>query len=179
MSDPNYSAFSDVDMSHFPFVESNMARAAIGELMAANNLGYLNNPGGGQFIGNGFNCQVPGNDDVMDFERLRDALAEYAQNHAQEETVSATFADIEAMERTTGSGVIPGSLRVNGERVAMSSLEPTHGMTAADKKCMADHIRELADRVERGELLAEIHFHGRDNPTWDIRVIPAWMAIKP
>jgi len=80
-TDPIYAEFDDVDMSHWPFVSSKMALAAIKALAAKHGLGFLFNPGGGQFTCidtsrplYGLNVQISTNDDVEDLNTLRSSI---------------------------------------------------------------------------------------------------------
>ena len=67
--------FDDVDRSHDPYISSLKARAEIRRLAGENGLAFTHNPGGGQFYGNGINCQITTYDDVEDLAKLRKAIA--------------------------------------------------------------------------------------------------------
>lgn len=80
---PDYSEFDDVDLTYAPYVASKKAGEAIKALMREHGLGFLFNPGGGQFTCIdpryplfGFNCQITACDDVADLATLRAAIAE-------------------------------------------------------------------------------------------------------
>lgn len=79
--DSQYKEFDDVDFSHYPYISSKKARDATIMLMNEHGLGFLNNPGGGQFTCidtryplYGFNCQVSTYDNVQDLNTLRAAI---------------------------------------------------------------------------------------------------------
>jgi hypothetical protein len=69
----DYDAFDDVKWNG-PFVSSRKAYDATRALATKHGLGFLHNPGGGEFTGPNFRCQVTTLDDVLDYETLRDAL---------------------------------------------------------------------------------------------------------
>lgn len=76
---PMYSEFDDCEFSGSLYAEycsSEQARNEIKRLMREHNLGFLFNPGGGQFTRANpyFNCQVMTYDDVEDLNTLRKAL---------------------------------------------------------------------------------------------------------
>jgi hypothetical protein len=78
---PDYAEFDDLNGAPPGYVDSKKARAEIGRLMAEHGLGYLGNPGGGQFTCidsryplNGFDCQISACDDVEDLATLRAAI---------------------------------------------------------------------------------------------------------
>jgi glutamine amidotransferase-like uncharacterized protein len=74
-NDPNYAEFDDCIWVSL-YCSSKKARAEIIRLKTLNGLGFLFNPGGGQFVGHEpyFNCQITTFDDVLDLTTLRKAL---------------------------------------------------------------------------------------------------------
>jgi hypothetical protein len=52
------------------------ARAEMTRLSHEHSLGFVFNPGGGEFNGRGFHCQISTYDDIDDLSVLRKALAE-------------------------------------------------------------------------------------------------------
>lgn len=71
----NYDEFDDVKRKG-TYVSSRKAVEAMRSLASQHGLGFLFNPGGGQFTGPDFNCQISTCDDVEDLDRLRKALAQ-------------------------------------------------------------------------------------------------------
>ncbi|WP_276122677.1 hypothetical protein [Pararhizobium qamdonense] len=75
-----YDEFDDC-VWHGSYCDSKKAHAAIMALVAEHNLGFLHNPGGGQFTRindkgvRDFNCQITLCDEVLDLNTLRKALA--------------------------------------------------------------------------------------------------------
>lgn len=66
-------------MSDSPFVNSPKHKQKMRDLAHKYNLGFLFNPGGGQYINpdKNFNCQITTCDDIMDYEKLKKAV----ENH--------------------------------------------------------------------------------------------------
>lgn len=69
-----YAEFDDIDRKG-SFVGSPKAREEIRRLAAQHHLGFVFNPGGGEFNGRKFRCQISTYDDVEDLNTLRKALA--------------------------------------------------------------------------------------------------------
>lgn len=84
-TDPMYQEFDDADLSRWPYVSSAKAGAEMRRLAGLHGLGFIFNPGGGQFTCideryplYGFNCQISTCDDVMDLNTLRTAIGDAA-----------------------------------------------------------------------------------------------------
>lgn len=75
-----YEEFDDC-VRNGSYCSSQKARGEAIKLMNKHRLGFLFNPGGGQFINRdtGFNCQIYTCDDVEDLNILRKALGENSQ----------------------------------------------------------------------------------------------------
>jgi hypothetical protein len=78
-TDPIYAEFADTDLSKWPYVTSEMARAEIRKIAATFKLGFVYNPGGGEFSNEyGFRCHITTYDDVADLKTLRAAISQIA-----------------------------------------------------------------------------------------------------
>lgn len=78
---PDYAEFDDLVGKPPGYVSSRKAHAAIAALRSEHGLGFLFNPGGGQFTCidsryplYGFDCQISTCDDVLDLATLRAAI---------------------------------------------------------------------------------------------------------
>jgi predicted alpha/beta hydrolase len=83
---PDYDEFDDVDRRHAPYIASPKALAAMRALAAEHALGFVFNPGGGQFTCMdssaplyGLVCQIGTNDDVADLAALRNSITKKLQ----------------------------------------------------------------------------------------------------
>lgn len=72
--DDIYKEFSDVDFSHWPYVTCESATKEMRRLAAEHKLGFMFNPGGGEYYCGVWRCQITACDDVMDLNALRAAL---------------------------------------------------------------------------------------------------------
>lgn len=72
----DYSEFDDIERNG-PYVASKKAREEIARLMRKYGLGFTHNPGGGEFFGDRFRCQITTYDDVSDLNDLRAAIAKW------------------------------------------------------------------------------------------------------
>jgi hypothetical protein len=68
------SEFDDIVCIGESYVTSSKAAAEMRRLAVKHGLGFMFNPGGGQFTAPGFNCQISACDDVEDLDKLRRAL---------------------------------------------------------------------------------------------------------
>jgi hypothetical protein len=73
---PDYSEFDDVDRSQDPYVNSRKAQRVITNLAHKHGLKFTQNPGGGEYYGAGFRCQVSNCDDIADLAKLRQTIAD-------------------------------------------------------------------------------------------------------
>lgn len=80
----NYEEFDDVVRIEL-YVTSSKAVLEMRRLAVKHGLGFLFNPGGGQFTAPGFNCQISCCDDVEDLNKLRKALESKAYGREQNE----------------------------------------------------------------------------------------------
>jgi hypothetical protein len=69
----DYEEFDDI-VRNGAYVTSAKAVFEMRRLAVKHNLGFLFNPGGGQFTGQNFNCQIGACDDVEDLDKLRTAI---------------------------------------------------------------------------------------------------------
>jgi len=70
---PDYDEFDDVQRSG-PYAASSKARREMARLAGIHGLSFTLNPGGGEFYGIGFRCQISACDDIEDLAKLRAAL---------------------------------------------------------------------------------------------------------
>jgi hypothetical protein len=77
--------FDDIVTHYGVYRTSEKAQAEIKRLVREHGLGFVFNPGGGEFNGaNGFRCQISTCDDVEDLNTLRKALVNIRPSEGQE-----------------------------------------------------------------------------------------------